>query len=328
MLKLRYLFNNEDLAKMILGNWMYDDDSLEMFQYYRISSNAIYPFRCEGAVQLLRFAPVAEKRKANVEAELAFIAYLRAEGYGVMEAVKSKRGEKIVEVQTPWGHYYVSVFKRVPGVQMGQTDLRDDIVFNHGQALGRLHKLSSHYEPAGSKRWSYEDVLTWIEEELAAFPQETAALREAERLRVYFAQVPKTVSNYGLVHYDFEYDNVFYDETTGSSYAIDFDDAMYHWYAMDIEQALDSLKDCIAEERYDQKKQIFIDGYESEYKLAEEFEAILPACRRFANLYGYVRVLRSIAERWDNEPEWMVRLRERLERSMVGKANRFDTDIQ
>ncbi|MBD3920439.1 phosphotransferase [Paenibacillus sp. PR3] len=328
MLKLRYLYTNEDLAAMILRNWEFDEDSLEMFQYYRISSNAIYPFRREGAVQLLRFAPIAEKRKENVEAELAFIANLRTEGYGVMEAVKSKRGEELIEVRTPWGDYYASVFKRVPGVQIGKTELRDGIVFSHGQALGRLHKLSSHYEPMGSKRWCYEDVLMWIEEELAEFPQETAALREAERLRVYFAQVPKTVRNYGLVHYDFEYDNVFYDEATSSCYAIDFDDAMYHWYAMDIEQALDSLKDCIPEESYERKKQIFIDGYQSEHELAEGFEAIVPACRRFANLYGYVRVLRSVAEQWENEPEWMVRLRERLERSMVGKASQFDTDIQ
>lgn len=327
MLKLRYLFNNEELAKMILGNWAYDEESLEMFQYYRISSNAIYPFRHKGAVQLLRFAPVTEKLKDNIEGELAFIAHLREQGYGVLETVVSKRGEKLVEVRTPWGDYYASVFKRVAGEQLNRTDLRDEIVFSHGQALGQLHKQSSRYTPEGCKRWSYEDVLVWVEEVLRDIPQQ-AALREAELLRAYFDSIPKTEQTFGLIHYDFEYDNVFYDEVTGSCNAIDFDDAMYHWYTMDIEQALDSLKDCMPDESYDQKKQCFLEGYNSEFALAEDFESMLPACRRFANLYGYTRTLRSIAERWDNEPEWLARLRERLVRSTDEKAGCFDTDIQ
>lgn len=45
MLKLKYLFDNRDLAKMILENWDYDESSLKMFDYFRISSNAVYPFQ-------------------------------------------------------------------------------------------------------------------------------------------------------------------------------------------------------------------------------------------------------------------------------------------
>lgn len=48
MLKLKYLFQHNALAEMILKNWNYDPESLNMFQYYRISSNAVYPFRDQG----------------------------------------------------------------------------------------------------------------------------------------------------------------------------------------------------------------------------------------------------------------------------------------
>lgn len=48
MLTLKHLFQNNDLAEMILKNWSYDPESLDMFQYYRISSNAVYPFRDQG----------------------------------------------------------------------------------------------------------------------------------------------------------------------------------------------------------------------------------------------------------------------------------------
>ncbi|MNC20867.1 homoserine kinase [compost metagenome] len=295
---------------MLLKNWDYED--IGMFKHYRVSSNAIYPFKREGTTHFLRFAPQEEKLKPNLQAELEFIAYLRGNDYGVLEAVPSQAGEKLVEVQTPWGAYVASVFKRVAGVQLDRTEFADDIMFCYGKALGKLHRLSSQYIPGECRRWSYADVLDWIQDVLTQFPGETAALAETALLRDYFASVPKTQANYGLIHYDFEYDNVFYDEQTQTCNVIDFDDAMYHWYVMDIEQALESLREEIPPEDFEQKKQCFMDGYRTEYELSSEDGVILPACRRFARLYGYARVLRSAAEQWENEPEWLTGLRGRL----------------
>jgi len=312
MLKLRYLFNNADLAEMVLKNWHYDEDSIGMFKHYRISSNAIYPFKSEGKTHLLRFAPKSEKLKSNILAELDFISYLRDKQYGVLESVASKHGEELVEVRTPWGEYYSSVFKRVSGVQLSNTDLSDGIIFSYGKALGRFHQLSSQYVPGQNKRWSYMDVLNWIQNVLMSFPEETEALTEVKLIRDYFDTIPKSSSNYGLIHYDFECDNVFYDEETASCNAIDFDDAMYHWYAMDIEQALHNLQDHISFELIEQKKQCFIDGYLTEYAIPYHLDELLPACRRFANLYGYARILRAAEEKWDHEPDWMMNLRKRL----------------
>jgi Ser/Thr protein kinase RdoA (MazF antagonist) len=163
----------------------------------------------------------------------------------------------------------------------------------------------------------------WIQDTLTDFPHETAALLETRMLRDSFASAPVTSSNFGLIHYDFEYDNVFYEEETKSCNVIDFDDAMYHWYAMDIEQALDSLHDYIPDDLFSRKKQCFLDGYLTEYDLSDDDASILPACRRFANLYGYALIVRSIAEEWTNEPEWLVQLRERLAGGLKEKASYF-----
>lgn len=57
-------------------------------------------------------------------------------------------------------------------------------------------------------------------------------------------------------------------------------------------------------------------------------ESMFPACRRFANLYGYVRVLGSGAEQWANEPEWMGRLRAKLDKTMEVKAKQFGQQIK
>lgn len=327
MLKLKYLFNNVDLAEMLLKNWEFDKESLELFKYYRISSNAIYPFRALGRTQLLRFSPQIEKHKKNILAELEFISYLRSKQYGVLETVSTKNGEELVEKETPWGDYYASVFKRVSGVQLGDTDLSNTIIFHYGKALGKLHQLSSEYNPKTFKRWSYSDVLNWMCNVLVDFPLEKAALEEIQLIKKYFDSIPITDSNFGLIHYDFELDNVFYDEELQSCNVIDFDDSMYHWYVMDIEQALASLKDSISPETFSLKKQCFMDGYRSEYDVSDAMLSLIPACRRFANLYGYVRILSSMKEKWDHEPQWLSSLRERLTKSMKNKSADFGTEI-
>lgn len=327
MLKLQYLHNNEELAAMLLGNWEHDPESLHLFQYYRISSNAVYPFENTGHSQLLRFAPVAEKQKDNILAELEFIAYLREHGYGVLEAVASRTGSELIEAETTWGPYYASVFKRVAGVQLGSTELSDHIVYKYGVALGRLHQLSNEYTPVQPGRWTHKAVLEWILSVLAEFPGEEAAVAEARLLEEYFAGQPVTPENYGLIHYDFELDNVFYDEATDTISAIDFDDAMYHWYVMDIEQALDSLEGEAAPEEYEHKKQIFMNGYVSRRPLPQEGPS-MAACRRFADLYGYARILRSAAEQGENEPDWLTSLRSRLANACAARASRFGGPVE
>ncbi|MHA6529705.1 phosphotransferase enzyme family protein [Paenibacillus sp. BAC0078] len=322
MLKLKYLFNNVDLAEMLLGNWEFDRESLHLFQYYRISSNAIYPFECGESNQLLRFAPQAEKSKRNLLAELEFIAYLRARGYGVLEAVPSRGGDELIEAQTPWGAYYAAVFKRVAGVRMDNVFMDDKTVFRYGQALGELHRLSSEYSPVRNTRWTHSGVLDWIRQVLSGFPGETAAMAETELLAEYFHTLPITEANYGLIHYDFELDNVFYDEAEDAVNVIDFDDAMYHWYAADIEQTLDSLEEAVTSEELDHKKQCFMDGYGSRYPLPAGGPSSA-ACRRFTNLYGYARTLYSTAEKWEHEPEWLTGLRRRLEDYKQDEASRF-----
>lgn len=322
MMKLKYLFDNRDLAKMLIGNWKYDKNSLEMFKYYRISSNAIYPFQSEGKTQLLRFAPISEKDKNNILAELELIRYLRFNKFPALRTVLSNNVEELITAKTPWGEYYATVFDRVPGVQMGDVDFDEGILFQFGKTLGKLHKLSSMFVPT-NRRWSYEEVLLWMSSILSEFQNQEPAIREIEQLQTYFSKIPKNKDIYGLVHYDFEVDNVFYDEATGICNVIDFDDAMYHWYVMDIEQTLNSIKEAMVPMRYVWGRECFLNGYKSEYPINDEMLYLLPVFRRFADLYSYTRILRVSAEKWNNEPKWLADLRVKLDISMKRKLANF-----
>lgn len=78
MLKLENMFENFNLVREALAFWAHDEENLEeMLGYFRISSNAVYPFTAGGKMYFLRLAPVDEKVEGDILGELEFIRYLR-----------------------------------------------------------------------------------------------------------------------------------------------------------------------------------------------------------------------------------------------------------
>lgn len=327
MLKLKYLFDNKDLAHMILKNWEYDYDDPNLLEYYRISSNAVYLCKNQGNTFFLRFTHVEEKAKEKILAELEFLSYLRSNGYPAVETILSKSGNELEVVDTPWGTFCAVAFKKASGKQISEMPLTKDLIFGLGKALGKLHKLSSAFSPVRDKRSDWKETMDWMENVLLTFPDETAAKSELSILKAYFSKLPITKENFGLIHYDFEPDNVFYNEITKTYNPIDFDDAMYHWYAFDIEQSLDSIRKNVPEEQVEPSVNEFIKGYRLEYAISDEMLKLLPIFRRYVNLYGYVRILRSMEEKWDNEPDWMINLRIKLKDLLDSRKDNFAMPI-
>ena len=324
MLKLRYLIDNPDLAEMLIKNWDYDPESLELFKYFRISANAIYPIRIKGEVCFLRFSPVSEKQEENVLAELAFLNYLRHQGYPAMEAMRTRSGEEMIRMDTPWGEYFASVFRQVPGKQISQTDFNDEVLLAYGASLGEMHALSRKFENPRNKRWTHVDVFDWIEKTLGELGLDQKLMQELEILRCQFSQLPVTQDNYGLIHYDFEPDNVFFDEKNQQCSVIDFDDAMYHWYVMDIVQALDAIQDEMELDDCSHQEAVFLEGYRSVCEIDENLFKLKALFRRFASMYQYTRVARAIEERFESEPDWMVALRGKLEKLLMETRLNFE----
>jgi Ser/Thr protein kinase RdoA (MazF antagonist) len=320
MLAVRHLFDNRPLAEMLLANW---DADAEQFGLYRISANAVYHFNAGEDRCVLRFAPASEKTADTVRAEIDFILYLRSVGYPAAEPCAGRSGQHVVERATPWGTYVATAFRAVPGEPLESTDLNENVVAEYGRMLGRLHRLSMDYRPAGARRRSYGDILAWI---CRVLPGEEPVQIEAAALAQYFNALPTSRETFGLVHYDFECDNVFWDEASGRMSVIDFDESMQHWYAMDVEQALHSLAREVPPEHRDHKSSVFMAGY-AEEAAADDVATLRPACRRFADLFWYARVRHSLAERWDNEPDWLVDLRRRLHPRLVAASDAFGHPI-
>lgn len=98
---------------------------------------------------------------------------------------------------------------------------------------------------------------------------------------------------------------------------------MYHWYVMDIERALECIRETIELSRYDHAQEAFINGYKSEFAIDDEMLSIMPVLIRFANLYSYTRILRATAEKRDNESNWISELIVKLVNLMKSKAVGF-----
>ena len=257
MLKLKYLYENYDLAKFALKNWEYDTETLgDCLQHFRISSNAVYPFLWQGNMRFLRLSPASEKIENNLKGKLEFLCYLQRRNYPVVIPVASNSGELVVTLDSIWGKYYASVFKGADGISIEDTDCNDHIVYAYGKALGQLHILSAEYSPK-IRKWTYRDVLLWIGKTLEKYHAPNKMLVELEEVQQALDVLPQTNDSFGLVHYDFEPDN------------------------------------------------------------AEKLKLM----RRFCNLYSYARLIRCIDEEYPDEPDWMVRLREKLHGKIVFLEN-------
>ncbi len=275
---------------------------------WRISSNAIYPFKSGDGVHFLRLAPSDEKDATQIRAELEFLNYLKGKKYPAVEPVISKNGIQLEVADTPWGIFYATTFKEVPGKSLEDQNLDEQKIYKWRKSLGQLHTHSQQFKPTEAKRMDCLEFLNWVEGVLTVFLEQENALEELKILKEYFSQLEITEHNYGLIHYD-------------------FDDAMYHWYGMDIEQALESMRDCEEIENFDDARTAFIEGYRSERPLTNDAFKTAKMFRRFANLYGYTRVLRSVEEQLEEESERMLTLRSRLAQTLEKRSTFFGHDI-
>lgn len=297
------------MKTMTLQNWEYDTEALDdCLQHFRISSNAVYPFLWQGNMRFLRLSPAPEKIENNLKGELEFLCYLQSRGYPAVIPVASNSGELVVTIDSIWGEYYASVFQGVGGNSIEDTDCNDHIVYTYGKALGQLHTLSAEYSPE-IRKWTYRDVLLWIGKTLKKYHAPNKMLAALTEVQEALAVLPQTHDTFGLVHYDFEPDNVFWDETRQCCTVIDFEDSMYHFFLLDLEQALDALLENIPADRKSDAKSAFLRGYQSVKMLEPDYDEKLKLMRRFCNLYSYARIIRSVDEKHPNEPDWMTDLR-------------------
>ena len=296
------------IAEQVLKPWEHDRGSVTFF---RASANFIYLFRKAGKRFFLRFAADSERTREAIEAEIDILKWVAARGMAITPPIESSNGKFVETVATDLGLFHSVVFGEAEGSQLEIEDLDDDHFWRWGATLGLLHSALKEYTGPGlSLRSTWRDHLELIRTYLPR--KQSPVWSEFEQIASWLETLPVSPDSYGLIHCDFELDNLYWQETT---IAIgDFDECSYAWYGMDLAFALRDLF------RYhvdlnSKSFLAFVRGYGTEHGLDAELVSQLPLFLRMAKLLTYARIVRSMdLPPQTEDPAWLQALHVKLER--------------
>ena len=290
------------IAEHLLEQWEHDPGSA---RFFRSSTNFVYVFRKGGERYFLRFAESAERTREAIEAEMAILQWVAKKGMTVTTPTPSKSGQCVESVETDLGTFHAVVFAKLQGREIDIEELSTSQFETWGATLGKLHALMHLYQdPRVSARGTWRDHLALARNYVPK--DEPRVQAECDHLTSFLAALPVTATNSGLIHGDFELDNLRWQDETIAMF--DFDDCSYYWYIADIAFALRDLFETGVDLSHPSFR-AFIRGYCEQYSLDEELISHLPTFMRLTNLITYAKMVRAMDLANDqNSPEWCISL--------------------
>lgn len=292
------------IADQILGAWAHDAGTA---RFFRSSANFIYIFERAGGRHFLRFAADSERSRATIEAEVDLLNWLREDGHRVSAPVWSLAGNAVESVATPIGIVHAVAFRGLEGERVEIENLDEGGFRRWGAALGELHAGLRRY-PTDERRASWEDHLAFIGSQIAT--DDVGPRAELHAIASELAALPRSVETFGLIHFDFELDNLIWRD--GMVGMLDFDDAARYWYVADIAFALRDL----FEEGVDLENasfRAFMEGYRGFCAIDDRMLAQTPLFLRLSELFSYARLTYALDLAEDEDyPDWLTGLNRRL----------------
>lgn len=320
MMKLSTMWNGDrrrdergelPVAAMVLARWAHDPGSLATVRY---SSNFVFTFADAGHRRFPRVADARERSRPFIEAEVDLLVWLAATGSAVATPLPSLAGNLVETMAIGPDTFHGVVFPGLAGDQRDIDDLDLADFSTWGAALGRLHATLRGYTGATiAARGSWRETMALIRAQLP--PGEMAIRQEADELTAALLALPVNPDTYGLIHGDFELDNLIWRQRTIGM--LDFDDCTHHWYAADIAFALRDLFDDGAGID-DARVRSFLAGYTRHHAVDDAMMSSLPIFSRLARLTTYARIARSLDVPAAGVPAWVIDLRRRLEHKATG----------
>lgn len=305
-------------AEKMLEPWGFDFDTA---RYFRSSANFVFIFKKSEKTYFLRFNDSTERELKSIEAEINILNYLIESNINVSKPVKSANGKYIETFNTEIGTYYAVVFEGLKGKQYETNELNDKQFYHWGKALGKLHRAMKNI-PVEYKmnRMSWDDHLNFVDELL--LDGEISAKKELKYLISRLNGLVIDEDNYGLIHYDFELDNLIWNDESIS--ILDFDDCSNYLYVADIVNALrDLIQDNIIPN--DEKYQKFIAGYKNETRIDDTLLNEIPLFIRLHNLVAFAKLIYAVdISDSEDHPNWLLDLRIKLINKIGELRNSFE----
>ena len=185
---------------------------------WRASANFVCVVAAADRKYYLRFNHENERQPEFIAAELDYIEALVAAGLTVAIPVRSRGGNLLESVSTSLGLCHAVMFEALPGEQREFDSLAVKDFESWGRALGQVHASSAGFSDIVRPTWSDH---VHVARRLIPCDEELAR-RELDAVEARLSSMVKSQNTYGLIHYDFELDNLMWeDDRIG---ILDFDD--------------------------------------------------------------------------------------------------------
>jgi Ser/Thr protein kinase RdoA (MazF antagonist) len=289
--------------------------------HVRTSANHVFRFLRGGRPYYLRLTPGSEREADAIRSELDFVLHAAATGLAVARPLPSTSSGDLVEevVDDEGRRYHAVVFRALRGRQHDWDELDEAMVGSWGRTLAHLHRASETF-PVRDTRASWSDE---IRAALETLPEEETAVAGVLRAGLAWLDA-QPMHEYGLLHGDFELDNLFWEG--GRAHMLDFDGAVYGWYGVDVAVA---LADVWREGGADRERRLawFFDGYSAVRPLPPGTRAMLPRLVTLSSALKMAGLLRMYAgTRGVDAPDWVATMHARHQRWLAARRAELQAD--
>ena len=299
------------IGELIAKPWNPEPDSV---RFFRSSSNFVFKLTRKGERCFLRFNHADERSREVIQAEVGVINWLAGKGGRVARPLLSTSDSYVETVSTELGDYHAVLFEGLEGLVFEVPEMTREQFHAWGQALGQLHAVLTDCPPVlTEQRLDWLGHLRVAESWLSAADE--VGRRELAEVKQWAATLEVPDEDFGLIHYDFEQDNLFW-QATGLT-ILDFDDCARYPFVADIAYA---LRDLFAEGiKLDHPSFLeFLRGYQEQHPLNQRLLAEFPAFMRMHRAIMYTRLMHSA----DLPTDYQGKLTD-LQNKLTGVTNRL-----
>ena len=208
---------------------------VSLLEFIQCSQNYVYKVSDDDGCRIVRICKGRYRSASEVAAELEWIKYLADDGIKACQPILSNEGKLYHACEIEGKSTIVTVFEHAPGVPMDRN-LADEATFEKlGHLTGQMHAIASEHSNNGEfinrPLWKESRLLNQDFTECGDLLSEDF-LASVGELVVDITAIEKTSENFGMVHGDIHFVNLF--EDNGDLWIYDFDNCEYGHFVQDL----------------------------------------------------------------------------------------------
>jgi Ser/Thr protein kinase RdoA (MazF antagonist) len=208
----------------------------ESMTFIRRGANVTYEFTRESRGYVLRLSEGQDQNPNLVLAEMDWVAFLADRGAAVASPLRSVNGQLVEQIDHEGETILTSAFEKVEGVHPEGELLNETTLITWGRTLGRLHRLSTEFQPGPEYRRPHWNELRVFQLDRLIPPEDSVVHAMCQETLMKVSALPRDRDTYGLIHADPEPWNMLLKD--GALTLIDFDECCYHWFVFDLAVSL------------------------------------------------------------------------------------------